>query len=97
MYNLPHCKRPCANCPFRKDAPAGWLGADRMREILAAPLFTCHKTNAPNRLQCAGHMLVKGPANDFVSLANQLRIQLNLSGSELVFEQEEDLITHHTF
>jgi Family of unknown function (DUF6283) len=45
------CKKPCADCPFRKDRPnqKGWLGESRMREIVDLTVlgdapFACHKT-----------------------------------------------------
>ena len=44
MDNLPYMKSPCADCPFRKDSLKGWLGADRMEEILGQESFVCHKT-----------------------------------------------------
>jgi len=45
-FNL---KRPCKNCPYRKDCPPGWLGATRATElakdvILGDKPFPCHKT-----------------------------------------------------
>lgn len=44
----PICKRPCANCPFRKDTQKGWLGKERAEEIRDSLLggmgFPCHKT-----------------------------------------------------
>lgn len=91
--NLPHCKRPCADCPFRRDSLKGWLGAERMKEILAQPSFTCHKTD--KALQCAGHMLIRGKKNQFVELAGRFGIPLKLSGKELLFNNEADLIGHH--
>lgn len=94
--NLPNMPSPCGNCPFRKDCTKGWLGRERMEEILAADSFTCHKTtDAQNRLQCAGHMLIKGNANAFVELAQRLRIDLKLIGRELVFDTEQECIDHH--
>lgn len=56
---LPHVKKPCGQCPFRKDTQKGWLGESRITEILNSNTFTCHKTNDPNRLQCAGFMILK--------------------------------------
>lgn len=60
-FNL---KRPCTNCPFRKDRPMqrGWLGYDRAKEIAQGVLqenwdFRCHKTlHKPRNQQsmCAG-------------------------------------------
>lgn len=42
-------RKPCVDCPFRKDALPGWLGAERSQEIADALLtedktFACHKT-----------------------------------------------------
>ena len=91
--NLPNVKKPCAQCPFRKDTLKGWLGARRMTEILAADTFVCHKKTD---LQCAGHMLIKGDENSFVRLAGRLGIELTLSGRELVFDSKQECIQHHS-
>lgn len=92
MCKLPNMARPCRDCPFRKDTQEGWLGADRMQEILRAESFVCHKKTDH---QCAGHMLIKGSENGFVRLAEQLRIPLNLAGADLVFETESACVDHH--
>lgn len=94
--NLPNCKKPCSGCPFRKDSLQGWLGNKRAKEIVESDTFTCHKTKNPNRLQCAGFMLVKKYESSFFSLAETLNHNLELSGQELVFESKEDFITHHS-
>jgi hypothetical protein len=73
----------------------GWLGKDRMSDILQQGSFTCHKTN--KGLQCAGHMIIKGEQNDFVRLANGMGINLDLSGQELIFQNEAYLIAHHAY
>lgn len=95
MKKLPHCTKPCGQCPFRSDSMEGWLGGDRMEEILAQDSFMCHK--APNQLQCAGHMIIKGEENAFVRLAAKLNITLDLSGHELVFDNEKDLVLQHCY
>ena len=94
---LPNVKKPCANCPFKTDALKGWLGKERMTEILAADSFVCHKTidGKRERLQCAGHILIKGDENQFVRMAKQLKIPLKLSGREEVFATKEECIKHH--
>lgn len=89
---LPNVKQPCRDCPFRKDSLKGWLGKERMTEILEARSFVCHKNN---ELQCAGHMLIKGQENDFVRLADRLRLPTGLNGREQVFESPSECITHH--
>ena len=96
---LPNCKRPCKKCPFRKDTLRGWLGADRMEEILSSDTFVCHETThgkTCERLQCAGHMLICGNENRFVQLASNLNIPLQLSGTELVFETKQECIEWHS-
>lgn len=89
---LPNKVHPCHNCPFRKDCTIGWLGSKRMSEIIEHDSFVCHKDN---KLQCAGHMVIKGEKNAFVSLAKTLNIPLLLSGQELIFDTKEECIEHH--
>lgn len=91
---LPNMKKPCKNCPFRKDSLRGWLGEGRMINILAADSFVCHKRQ---NMQCAGHMLINGQENGFVRLAYRLGLELELSGQELIFDSKQDCISHHRF
>lgn len=86
-------KKPCRDCPFRKDCLKGWLGKERMEEILNHDSFVCHKKND---LQCAGHILINEDDNLFYRLAKKLNIKLELSGSQLVFENKKDCIDHHS-
>jgi hypothetical protein len=92
MTSLPNTKKPCKECPFRKDTLKGWLGEERMTEILDFDSFVCHKKN---HLQCAGHMLINGQKNAFVRLADRLNIPLELSGQELIFHSGDECIEHH--
>jgi hypothetical protein len=95
--SLPNMKTPCANCPFRKDCKPGWLGKERMEEIVAAQTFVCHKTTGKGkkRMQCAGHMLLMKEGNQFFAMATRMRLPLCLKGEELVFETPEACIEHH--
>jgi len=97
--NLPNCKRPCSNCPFRKDCQPGWLGKERATEISNADSFVCHKTtqtgNDSDRLQCAGHMLLLGEANQSFRMAKRLEMETGLKGREIVFGSIDDFINHH--
>jgi hypothetical protein len=92
MTSLPNIKKPCSGCPFRKDTKKGWLGEQRMTELLSNDCFVCH--NKPDK-QCAGHMLIKGTENGFVRLALAFDMDTDLSGRELVFETEKECIEHH--
>ena len=94
---LPNCKKPCSNCPYRKDSMKGWLGKARAKELVKEQSFVCHKTTQgedKDRLQCAGHMLLMGLKNSFVLTAKLMGIKLTLSGREQVFETEQDFIKH---
>jgi hypothetical protein len=91
MQSLPNVKKPCKHCPFKKTSLKGWLG-HRIENDLKADNFVCHKKT---ELQCAGHMLLKGEENRFVQFAKLLKIPLELSGRELVFDTKEDCILHH--
>jgi hypothetical protein len=69
---LPHCVRPCGNCPWRRDAPAGEFPAERYERLrttigspgheagLNAPIFACHKTEPGRDRACAGWLAVAG-------------------------------------
>ena len=91
--NLPYVKTPCKDCPFRKDCLKGWLGKERMHQILSQSSFACHKDKT---LQCAGHMIIKNLSNKFVNLAYRLNIPLKLLGIKSIFENYDDCINHHS-
>lgn len=92
VMNLPNMKSPCGQCPFRKDTIKGWLGSERMTEILEEHSFVCHKKTD---LQCAGFMILKGNESSFVSLAKSMDLDTGLRGHELIFENKTDCINHH--
>lgn len=85
MFDL---KRPCANCPFRIGMGSQFrLPQSRLREIVAATAFQCHKTvdyehfedeaaRAGDRpQQCAGLMAVlyrSGRDNQIMQVAERL-------------------------
>lgn len=92
--NLPYCKSPCKDCPFRKDSTSGWLGKDRIIDILNETSFVCHKNNA---LQCAGHMTIKGQDNEFNRKAKEMFGEKPpIKNQEKIFSSENELIEHHS-
>ena len=93
---LPHITRPCSECPFRRDSLQGWLGEGTATLIIGDALFTCHKTQDPNRRQCAGHMLLLKEINQYYRLAKFLGKPLNLTGGDLVFTTPQEFIHHHS-
>jgi len=105
-HKLPNKAKPCSNCPFRVDTLKGWLGESRIKEILQADSFVCHKTTDIRKtknsgkiapLQCAGHMIIKGDNNEFVRLAKRLGIETGLTGQELIFTSEQECINYHKY
>lgn len=93
MSKLPHMKRPCKDCPFRKNSLKGWLGEARASEFARCSNFLCHKDTD---FQCAGHMIMRGQNNDFVRMASRLNANLDLKGESLIFERSQDFINHHS-
>lgn len=81
MEELPHCIRPCANCPWRKDSPAGEFPAARYTALRAtagspgreagfdAPIFACHKSEPGRDRACAGWLAVAGVEHLGIRLA----------------------------
>lgn len=65
-----------------------------MAEIVKADSFVCHKNTD---LQCAGHMLLLAYNNEFYRTAKRLNMELNLTGSELIFDSVTDAIKHHSY
>lgn len=69
---LPRAKRPCGECPFRRDVAPGKFPAcryDALRETagqpgqeapLGAPLFACHLSQDGKERACAGWLAVAG-------------------------------------
>lgn len=81
LIELPHCVRPCSNCPWRKDSPAGEFPAARYETLratagspgneagLVAPIFACHKSEPGRDRACAGWLAVVGVEHLGIRLA----------------------------
>lgn len=57
-----YCKKPCNECPFKKESLKGWLGEFSVEETLrtasADQDFLCHVSGRGTiKKQCAGRML----------------------------------------
>jgi Family of unknown function (DUF6283) len=78
---LPHVRRPCDECPWRRDVPPGKFPASRYTALaettgepggeaaLLAPMFACHKTPDSGERACAGWLAVAGYGHLGVRLA----------------------------
>lgn len=79
--SIPHRKRPCGECPWRRDTPSGVFSARRyeaLRETsgkpgaeapLGAPFFACHKSPEGREEACAGWLAVCGTEHLGVRMA----------------------------
>lgn len=85
---LHHPKKPCAECPWRRDVAAGQFTADRYRalastgEDMAMTLFACHKSPDERPFTCAGFLLRGG--------AHNLTLRLAYARGEIVPESVSD-------
>lgn len=72
---LPHARKPCPECPWRKDVAAGRFPAARFRalapcaEDMSAVLFGCHKSPEGGEFACAGFLLQGAAHNLAIRLA----------------------------
>lgn len=103
-----HLKKPCSECPFRREAPAGWLGPWTVFEILQVigrSAFACHRTvtesfneDQPGLESCAGMAIF---------LNNNLEVSRNESNrrhqdllkrsphAKTVFSNRGEFAAHH--
>lgn len=69
MNGLAYCKKPCAECPWRRDVPAGKFSAARFQQLagtaydLARKVFACHMSKEGAEVACAGFILQQGAHN----------------------------------
>lgn len=70
MSGFPHCKMPCAECPWQKDAPLGHFPPERYVALartaydMSAIVFSCHMSKDTQPVACAG-FLINGAAHNF--------------------------------
>ena len=103
-------RKPCAECPFRKNHMPGWLGpwdaGDLIRHVHRDGKFPCHRTikgNVPeNQMQsCAGaaiHMnrAIKRSKDPDHAAHQEVLKDAPASIIESVFQWPQDFINHHT-
>jgi hypothetical protein len=65
-----HCRAVCAECPWRKDRPAGVFPPEAFRlsagtcEDIATTVFACHMTPSARPASCAGFLLSDDAAHN---------------------------------
>lgn len=85
-----HVKRrkPCASCPWRKDAPIGAFPAEAFRHSAATAYdgafntFACHESGAEKPATCAGFLLRNA--------RNNIGVRLGLSYDRLTLDDVTD-------
>lgn len=66
---MEYCRKPCAECPWRRDVPPGKFSRERFIALahtaydLAAKVFACHMTNEGKEIACAGFVMMQGGHN----------------------------------
>lgn len=98
-------KKPCHECPWRKDAPAGWLGGHSAETYADAvdnnEVPACHLNDygpkAPRTAMCAGAL---------GTMSNQCKSAYNTDGGDAArqvvgqnpecFSHVAEFYTHHT-
>ncbi len=103
-----YMKKPCGNCPFRKDLKGiSTLGSKRAKDIIEQNKvdgFVCHKTvdySLENgeldrkRKQCAGAMILAKKINSpqpFVNLYEKMFGEIDLQNQEIIVDTENEFI-----
>lgn len=87
-------KKPCSDCPFRRDALAGWLGGQTpehfMRLAMSDSPEPCHATIGP---QCAGIAIFRA---NICKVPRDPEVLQLPRDKEAVFAWPNEFIEHHT-
>lgn len=82
------CRKPCSECPWRKDAQPGRFGAEHFRRLANTAydmnhhVFTCHKSLNDKPLVCAGFLL-RGAAHNLTVRMNYGKARQEADGGGL--------------
>ena len=86
MTDFPHAKRPCSECPWRRDVEPGQFPAERFVALartaydMARHTFACHKSPEGREFACAG-FLARGAEHN-------LSVRLALMGRDLARDHD---------
>lgn len=99
MAKLTAHKRPCPNCPWRRDAPVGHFPPEAFQRLAASAydmdrmIFQCHDTTPENPVVCAGFLERGATHNLTVRLAymnNEIE-PMDRSGGVELFEDYREM------
>lgn len=88
MSEMPYCKRPCAECPWRADVPLGKFKPARFIALaptaydMALTIFACHMSKDEKPVACAGFILMQGAHNFSLRMAGH-RFDVEANGAPL--------------
>lgn len=98
-------------CPFRKDCQPGWLGKNRIEQIVQDTVygdqyFSCHETIDKPSIDeslCAGKLIFEGKVNRFGNSSTRVGMALGLipknydfKNQEIIFDRVSDIVNHHS-
>jgi hypothetical protein len=109
MDNIPffRLKKPCSNCPFRKDTSKGWLGKRRAKQIsedIKDLSFSCHKTTYNDKVKeafCVGAIILSGKESYMGNKSIRIGAILgvfdpdSIKGHDKIFDSYIEFINHH--
>lgn len=73
--DIGQCKRPCAECPWRRDValgkfpPARFIALAATAYDMASTVFACHMTEGDKTMACAGFIRQQGAHNMALRMA----------------------------
>jgi hypothetical protein len=74
---IAYAKKPCDECPWRRDVPTGKFKPQRFRDLaetaydMAGKIFACHKSPEGREFVCAGYLLQASAHNLTLRMARQ--------------------------
>lgn len=87
-------KKPCTDCPFRRDSIAGWLGGDSpeawIESVHGETRIVCH---VYSDVQCAGAAIYRANVCKLVHDPTALQLEPD---RETVFARSTEFLEHHT-
>lgn len=82
---MKHARKPCTECPWRKDVPVGRFPPERYVALantatdMASCVFACHKSPYGEEFACAGFLLRGAQHNLTVRMARSKGCALTVS------------------
>lgn len=88
---------PCAECPWRRDVPAGRFPADRFRDLASTAedasfrVFQCHKSTDDRPIACSGAILQNSAHNLTIRMARSAGLKVDRPEGVALFSCYRDM------